>query len=373
MQTNNYLDHTFVVILCGGSGTRVWPLSINKKPKQFLNFYSNKSLYQEALDRSRKIVPNERIIVITNKEYLEEIKKQSPEIPAENIIGEPQKKNTAMAMGVAAALAKKRDSQAILVNLPSDHVVPDYDAFAKTLKAAAQVAYNQEKIVAVGIKPTYPHPGFGYIKVGNQTDTSDSVPVNEVLGFKEKPSVDIAKKYLEEGNYLWNAGFYIWRCDIVMSAFDRLSPQIASHIHEVANALGSPNQEEVLEKEYSLVPEEPIDTAISEKADNLVVLPGNFTWNDIGSWEVVYELGNKDEKGNVLVKSNETTTNAPVLTHDARNCLVYSNDLPVAIVGLSDIVVVDTGKGILICARNKSNDVKKIVEQLTEKKLDKYL
>jgi mannose-1-phosphate guanylyltransferase len=367
MKKETYLEHLYVVILCGGGGTRVWPLSITKKPKQFLNFYSNKTLYQETLERAKKLVSVDKIIIVTNKIYEEEIAKQSPDISKENIIAEPIKKNTAMAMGVAAAFIKKRDKDAIIVNLASDHVVSDLDIYFKTLHAAASVAYNDRKLVAVGIEPTYPHPGFGYIRIGSKIKDVDGLELSEVAGFREKPDVKTAEEYLKSGSYLWNANFYTWRADDILAAFDKLSPEIAQHIHKLEAAFGTNNEKETFIQEYELTPEEPIDTAISEKASNLVVLPGRFRWNDIGSWEVVYELGDKDTNGNVIVRNHEHGSDTPVILSDSRNNLVYCNSQPMGVVGLSDVVIVDTGVGILVCNRKKSNEVKKIVEELKQK------
>jgi len=372
-QQESYLDHLYVVVLCGGGGTRVWPLSVKKKPKQFLNFYSNQTLYQETVERAKKLTSPEKIIIITNHQYEQEVLKETPEIPRENIIAEPQKKNTAMAMGVAAALVKKRDNDAVIVNLASDHVVGDLDVYFTTLKNAAKIAYEDRRLVTVGIEPTYAHPGFGYIRVGKKVKTVNDMAVCEVEGFREKPDIKTAQEYVESGKYLWNANFYTWRADVILTSFDTLSPQIAASVHSVESALGTDREKQRMVEEYGKVSEEPIDTAISEKSDNLVVLRGKFKWNDIGSWEVVYELGKKDGNGNVVVRSSDAREETPVVVHDAKNNLIYCNNQALAIVGLSDIVIVDTGEGILVCDRKRSNDVKKIVEQLKLKKLDKYL
>lgn len=369
----SYLDHLYVVILCGGTGTRVWPLSMKKSPKQFLNFYEDRTLFQGALFRATNIVSPDKVILVTNEKYVDELRKEAPQVPEENIIAETEKKNTAMAMGIAAAWAHKKDPQAVCVNLPSDHVVKDTALFVKTMKAAAKIAYGEKEIVTVGIEPAYPHPGFGYIQVDNQIGEESDLPVSKVHSFKEKPDIKTAKKYLEQGNYLWNAGFYIWRCDMVLKEFSKHSPDIAQNINNLAKAFGTPEEKEVLAEQYAAVREESIDIAIAEKTDKLLVLPGRFDWNDIGSWQVVYELGKKDEDGNVFVQNINKTKTPPVETFDTTGSLIYYTDNPIAVVGLKDIAVVDTGKGILVCSREKSNDVKKIVNQLKEKGLTDYV
>ena len=368
-----YLQHTYVTILCGGSGTRVWPLSIKKKPKQFVNFYSDKTLYQETLARAKQIVPAERIMIITNAVYKSEIRKQSPEIPQENIFAEPQKKNTALAVGVAAAMIKKRDPLGIMISMHSDHVITQIDLFCETLRIAAQVAFKQNNLVAIGIQPTHPHTGLGYIHIGEKKQEVATMPVFKVTGFREKPDLETAKQFLDTGEYLWNGGYYIWSVKSILDAFAKLDPKQFKTITAIALALGTSQQEKIIAEQYRLADDEAIDTAISEKADNLYVIPGKFSWYDVGSWQVVYELGEKDEKGNVIVSSSEAKSKAPIVLEQADKNLIYSNNQPIAVVGLSNIAVVDTGNGLLICDKNKSNDVKKVVESLHAQNLDNFI
>ena len=369
----SYLDHLYVVILCGGTGTRVWPLSMKKKPKQFLNFYEDRTLFQGALFRATNLVSPDKVILVTNQKYVAELKKEAPQVPDQNIIAETEKKNTAMAMGVAAAWAAKKDPEAVLINLPSDHVVQDTALFTKTMQTAAQIAFEKRQIVTVGIEPSYPHPGFGYIQVDGQLGQINDLPYSKVHSFKEKPDIPTAQKYLESGNYLWNAGFYIWRSDVVAKEFKRLCPDISQNIQNLAKAFGSPDEKQVLQKEYAAVREESIDFAIAEKTDKLLVVPGRFDWNDVGSWQVVYELGKKDDQQNVFVQNIDRNCQPPIETYQTTGSLIYYTDNPIAVIGLKDIIVVDTGSGILVCNRHQSNDVKKIVESLKAKKLEQYL
>lgn len=369
----DYLDHLYVVILCGGTGTRVWPLSINKKPKQFLNFFEDKTLFQGALFRATNIVSPDKVILITNEKYVEEIKKESPQIPQQNIIAETEKKNTAMAMGVATAFISQKDPDAVVINLYSDHVVKNTALFVKTMKAATKVAFEKKQIVTVGLEPTYPHTGFGYIKVDGQIDSQDDLPVSRVDSFKEKPDLTTAKQYLASGKYLWNGGFYVWRSDIFEQEIAKHSPDIARNIVNLKKAFGTDKETQVLAQEYAQVRDESIDYALAEKTDKLLVIPGRFDWNDVGSWEVVYDLGKKDSNQNVAVHNLEAKNNPPLELHEVSGSLVYYTDNPIALFGVKDLVVVDTGNGILVCDRKRSNDVKKIVDSLKAKKLDQYL
>ncbi len=373
MYMASFSNHIFVVILCGGGGTRVWPLSVKNKPKQFLNFYSNKTLYQDTVERATWFAPCERIIVVTNKAYVDEIRKQTPEIPPENIIAEPEKKNTALAMGLVAAFVKKRDPQGVIINLASDHVIGNKEVFINTLLTAAQIAYEDNVLVSVGITPTFPHPGLGYIHCGEKIKEVNSLPVTKVSEFREKPDIATAEQFLSTGEYLWNANNYTWTVEAILHSFDTLAPDIAKTIHTIEAVIGTDKEAQVMTAAYSQAIEDQIDKAISEKADNLVVIPGTFDWHDIGSWQVVYDLGKKDDNGNVVVRSSESDGKAPLVVQESTNNLIYCNNQPMAVVGIDDSVIIDTGAGILICDRKRSNDVKKIVEELKEKGFEEYI
>jgi len=373
MKNEDYKKHTYVVILCGGGGTRVWPLSISKKPKQFMKFYTDKTLFQETVTRALEFTDISKIIVITSDKYVSEIKQEVPGILSQNIIAEPMKRNTALAMGVAAAFVYQKDREGVIINLASDHVITKLDIYRQTLSTGAEIAYNKHFLISIGITPTFAHAGLGYIQKGEKIDDYNDLPLNKVSGFKEKPTVEVAQQFLDSGNYLWNANNYIWRADDILESFDKLSPQIARQIRKMQPNLGMSNQSEIINKYYPDSPEEPIDTAISEKTDNLYVLPGNFGWHDIGGWQVVYELGQKDEMGNVVISSEDSKNSAPIIMQDSANSLIYANKQPIAVLGLNNIVVVDTGMGLLICDRNKSNDVKNIVAKLQKDGFDEYV
>ncbi|NMB57496.1 mannose-1-phosphate guanylyltransferase [Candidatus Beckwithbacteria bacterium] len=369
----NYLDHLYIVVLCGGGGTRVWPLSVSKKPKQFLNFYSEKTLYQETVGRAKKLVSQEKIFIITNQKYVDEIKQETPEIPTANIIGEPEKKNTAMAMGTAALYIKQKDPEAVIINLYSDHVITNEDVFLNTLKISAQIAFEDKCLMTIGVTPTFPHPGLGYIKMGEEIKKEHDLTITKVDSFKEKPDYETAKQYVESGKYLWNAGFYIWRVDQILQSFKDLSPNIYSKLAQLEQNLGKKNETVILKKVYQEVEDISIDFAISEKSPNLCVVPGGFGWYDIGGWKVVYELGKKNENGNVLIKNKDGKQDIPAVSFDAKDNLVYYSHQPVALIGVENLVVVDTGEGLLICHKEKANDVKKVVQELQDKGYNDYV
>jgi len=373
MNTEKYKEHVYVVILCGGGGTSEWPLSISKKPKQIMKFYANKTLFQETIVRALEYTDISRIVIITSDMYVDEIKKEVPQILDQNIIGEPMKRNTALAMGVAAAFVYQKDPSGVIINLASDHVITKLDIYRKTLLAGALVSFEKHYLISVGITPTFAHAGLGYIQKGVKIGEYSGMSLNKVTGFKEKPSTELAQQFLDSGNYLWNANNYIWRADDILEAFDKLSPEIAKQIRKIQPFLGTKKQSKAINSYYPESPQEPIDTAISEKTDNLYVLPGDFGWHDIGGWQVVYELGKKDDSKNVVIPSQDTNNNIPVIMEESNGSLVYSGKQPIAVLGLSNIVVVDTGVGLLVCDRKKSNDVKNIVAKLQKDGFDKYI
>lgn len=369
----DYKKHLYVAILCGGGGTRVWPLSVKKHPKQFLNFYNDFTLYQEAFKKAKKLTSVDKILVITNKRYVNTVKEQTPEVVSQNIIAEPQKKNTAMAMGVAAAYAQYLDPEAILVNLYSDHVIADQQLFVQTMQSAAETAFKQDRLVTVGIVPTYPHPGFGYIKLGEKTGKVADLQVYKVQRFVEKPDVKTAKRYLATKKYLWNAGIYVWQAKKLLSEFKKLAPETAQHIFNLQRVFNKPQYNRVLEESYNSVCDDPIDIAISEKTKELSVLPGKFQWNDVGSWEVIYSLGDKDKHNNVIVHSQQAEEKHPVIFEDCENNFVYSNKQVIGVLGVKNLVIVDTGEGLLIVDKNRSTEIKKIIAKLKNNSQDKYL
>lgn len=361
------------MILCGGGGTRLWPRSRAQMPKQFIHFFFDKTLYQQAIKLAKTVVSTRRIFVITSQDYVDDIRRESPEILPKNIIAEPQKKNTALAMGVAAAYVFRQDPQAVIINFASDHIVENFKQATKTVLAAAQIAYDQKTLVSVGIKPTFAHTGYGYIQAGKQRETVGGLPVYQVTEFKEKPDRKTAQRFVDNGNYFWNANWYTWSAQAILAAFRQHAPGLADNISRVLAAIGTPAEKQVLKQEYEKAKEEAIDTAISEKAKNLVVVPGNFGWNDIGSWNVVWDLAEKDRNQNVIIQSSKAKKKQEVFLHDSHNCLVHYQDQLIALVGVEGLVVVDTGDALLVCKKDRTQEVKEIVNQLKAAGKKEYL
>lgn len=364
------LDHTFAVILAGGGGTRLWPKSRNKTPKQFLKLVGKETMIQLSAARITKLIPWSRVIVVTNELHRDEVKKQLSEVPAENIISEPKKCDTALAMLVGTLFAQSKDPDAVIINCASDHVVTDETEFISVMKSAAQIAGEGQYLVTVGITPDRPATGFGYIKIGEDLKKlSNRLSLFKVESFTEKPNETTARAFISTGKYFWNANMYVWSAKALTEAFATHMPQM----YELTKPLAAlkPNQfHDALNAIYSKAESISIDYAISEKADNLVLIPGDFGWNDLGDWKVVYDLETKDLAGNVIVSDSDTMH---TLAINSQNNLIHVNGRLVALVGVSDMIVIDTEEILMIAPKDRSQDVKKLVERLKEEGRPEYL
>lgn len=364
------LDHVFVVILAGGGGTRLWPKSRTATPKQFLTLVGQESMIQLTAKRITQLVPWERVIVVTNQLYLEDVKAQLPEIPESHILCEPDKRDTALAMLTGSLFARTLDSEAVVINAASDHIVPNQKEFLRVMQAAAKVATEKKDIVTVGITPTYPSSGFGYIKIGEElTKVNRDLPLFKVDSFTEKPNQATARAFISTGKYFWNANMYVWAVETIMAAFEHHQPglwQAAQPLVAATTDTFSSRLQEV----YAAAESISIDYAVSEKADNLVLIPGDFGWDDVGDWRVVYELGEKDAAKNVILSDGAAPS--PLLL-DATNNLIHTDKRLVAVLGLHDYVVIDTPEILMVVPKNKSQDVKKFVEQLKAEGQKNYL
>lgn len=351
-----------IVIVAGGSGTRLWPVSREKSPKQFHKLTSDKSLLEETYDRIKDLTEKENIYISLGPNAVEETKKQLQEIPDENYIIEPQGKNTAPAIALITAKIFKKDPQAIIATIAADHTVKKISNYKETLLEAAHfIDRNPEYLLTIGIQPDSAHTGYGYIKLGRKFDLEKA---HEVEEFVEKPNEETAQKYVESGKYLWNAGYFIFRADKMIEMFANYAPEIYSGLKEILQAIDTEDEKKIIEKAFEEFPKVPIDTAIAEKAEKVAVIPADLGWSDIGSWSSLFDLLEKED-GNVHRGHH--------VGIDDKNCLFFAQDKLLATVGLEDIVIVDTPDVTLVCKKDKAQEIKKLIEKLKDQGKHKYL
>lgn len=356
----------YAVIMAGGVGSRFWPSSRNAKPKQFLKLLGEKTMIQYTIDRIKPLIAAENILIVTNDQYVDLVREQLPEIPSDNIIGEPVAKNTAPCVAVAAAILHQRDPNATMVVLPADHYITNDDAFRGILEAGMIKAEEGANLVTIGITPHRPETGYGYIQTDEKhKEKAGDLSCYRVKTFAEKPDLKTAISFLESGDFLWNSGMFIWNTSTILNQFKKHQPAIFEEVEEFDKASGK-DFRKALNDFYHAVTSISIDYGIMEKADTVYVVPGEFGWSDVGSWLAVYELGDKDKNGNVIETDKALMVNS-------ENCLVRSKSGKlVAMVGLHDICLVETDDSILVARLDRSQDVKNVIDQLDANNLKEY-
>jgi len=362
------MEHTYAVIMAGGGGTRLWPVSRKEKPKQLLPLLGKETLFQSTVARLEKLFPPERILVVTVAEQAREMREQVPSIPEENYLIEPAPRGTASVVALAAAVLKKRDPQAIMAMQTADHHIRNYDLFHYLISTAIDVA-EKGYLVTLGITPTFPSTGYGYIQQGEALTGEYKYPVYTVKRFKEKPDEATAQQLLRSGDHSWNSGMFVWQVDTILAEIKRQMPELFETVNKIASAWDAPNRKDVIEQVWYDLKSQTIDYGIMEKAEKVAVLPaGGLGWSDVGSWDSLFEVLLPDMNGNV-------STNAQHLGLDTHNTLVYSDDDQrlVVTIGLDDIVVVDAGDVLMICKVDQSQKVRDVVEHLKKHHQEKYL
>ncbi len=356
------MDNLYALIMAGGGGTRLWPRSRQGQPKQFLNIGTAHSLLREAFLRIQPIIPAERVLVITGQKWLEAVTAELPEIPIDNILGEPEGRGTAPAIGLAAEIIARRNPNATLACLTADHLIRNQERFREILLAAAGNACPG-RVILLGITPQEPNTGYGYIEA--DTGHINGGMTQRVRSFKEKPTPEVAEQFLAASNYYWNSGMFVWSVATIHDAMHRFIPDTAARLERIADAWGTRTQDYVLEDAWPGIKNETIDYAIIEKAEDVCVIPTDIGWSDVGSWAAVFDILPSDSWDNVI--------EGEYVGVDSRNNLIYSPNKLVAVVGVEDMVIVDADDVLLILPRSRSQDVKKIVDELRHQKRTEYL
>lgn len=355
----------YCVIMAGGSGTRFWPRSRENKSKQFLSILGEQTLIQNTMKRSRGLVDVDNIFVVAKSSQKELIETQLSNIPEENRIYEPTGKNTAPCIGLAALFIQKRDRNGVMVITPADHLIKKNNRFRETIRYAVELADSQACLVTVGIYPTRPATGYGYIQIDDEVENKEKIKSYRIKTFAEKPNLETANRFLESGDFYWNSGIFIFKASVYLKMVEEFLPEVYDGLMEIKKSIGKSNYDEVLSRVYRQIRSISIDYGIMEKTKNVCMIEGDFLWSDLGSWGQVFELSSKDSNGNRI------EGNAVLI--DTKNSFISSDKGIIAVIGLEDIVVVNNGGSILICNRERTEDVKLIVNNLKQQKYHKYV
>ncbi|MCF6271230.1 MAG: NTP transferase domain-containing protein [Melioribacteraceae bacterium] len=350
------------VIMAGGVGARFWPKSRAEEPKQLLNLFSERSMIQNTVDRMEGLVKNSNIYIITNKMQKSQILEQLSEIPAENVIEEPFGKNTAAAIGLATLIVESKHTNAVTIILPADHLINDQDEFQKVIREASEYANNSDALVTIGINPTRPDVGYGYIQID---DNGDGNSLHKVIRFAEKPNLETAKRFLKSGDFFWNSGMFIWRTDVILSEIKNYMLDLNDGLETIKAAIGKDNYEEVLTKVYGILRSISIDYGIMENSKVVKLIKGKFDWSDVGSWDAVYHLLEKDKNDNV--------GKGDTYFGNTEGTYVNSTNKFTAVIGVKDLLVINTDDATLVCHRDYAQDVKLVVDYLRMNKKDELL
>ncbi len=361
-------EHFYAVIMAGGSGTRLWPLSRKDRPKQSLAIVGGRTLFQRAVDRLDGLLPFERILVVTVADQVELLKREQPEIPEENFIIEPLPRGTASVVGLASVALKDRDPKAAMAILTADHLIGNAPHLQQLLKAAHAVAQD-DFLVTLGITPSFAATGYGYIQKGEFIGAYQGLDVFQVEKFKEKPEEAVAREMILDGKHVWNSGMFIWQVDTVMTEIERQMPNLFDKLEKIGERWSTPARQETLKSIWPTINPQTIDYGIMENARKVAVIPTiNLGWNDVGSWESLFESLDCDEFGNIILHGNS-------LTFDTQGTLICedSPDRLIVTIGVEDLIIVDSGNALLVCDRKEAQRVREAVNYLKKNGRVDYL
>jgi mannose-1-phosphate guanylyltransferase len=356
----------YAVIMAGGSGTRFWPWSREKRPKQLLKIAGKDTMIKQTIDRIVDEIPPDNIYIVTTSIQADSIKEELPEIPAKNIISEPFGRNTAACIGLAATIISKRDTEATMAVMTADHIIGPSGVFLKALRSAERLATETNALVTFGIKPNEPSVNYGYIQRSKEGIDFEGLSVYDAECFKEKPDRATAESFVQSGEYYWNSGIFVWTVNTILENIKGFVPQLASGLARIAESVDTPNESQVIRDEYEGFESISIDYAVMERASNVKIIEANFEWDDVGSWLAVKRLNKSDENDNtILGKHCGINTNG--------NIIVGDDERLIATINVSDLIIVNTKDVTMVCNKNNAEDIKKMTNVLREKGLTGYL
>jgi mannose-1-phosphate guanylyltransferase len=351
------VNRLYVVVLAGGSGERFWPLSTPSHPKQFPPLLEGRSFFQHTVERARRVVGSGRVMVATRRSLLPIVQEQLPGFPAENCVLEPEGRDTAACIGLAALILEWRAPGARMLVAPSDHYLRPLHAFEETIRHGLTLLDQTDGLVTLGIPPTRPETGFGYILAGEAA--LEHPAARRCARFTEKPDRATAARFLADGRYYWNSGIFLWKAATILRAMRQHLPEHWRCLERIQDALGTPNEGRVVEEVFPRMPRISVDVGIMERAENVYMIPATFSWDDVGAWNALGRILPSDENGNAVVGHH--------VGCDSHGCVIYGATRPIATIGLSDLVVVETPEGVLVCPKERAQEVKDLVRLLKER------
>ncbi len=362
------MSNVYAVIMAGGVGSRFWPRSRERSPKQLLDIMGAESMIQSTVGRLRAFVDDQHVLVVTNALQREMVQRQLPAVPPTNILVEPVGRNTAPCIALAAQRIRREDPEAVMLVLPADHLITNVREFHRILQTAVRVAEETGALLTIGIKPSHPETGYGYIQYTEENGSANpyrSEGVFRVKTFAEKPNLETAQRFLESGDFLWNSGMFVWKVSAIREEISAHLPEIAEHMEAVERAFGTPEYTSQLEKAYGMMRGISIDYGVMEKAKRVFVVKGDFGWSDVGSWDEAARLATPNEEENVVL--------GKAFLKDSRRNYINAGRRFVAALGVDDLIVVDTEDALLICRKGRSQDVKEVVDYLRRKHISELL
>lgn len=363
-------EHLYAAIMAGGGGTRLWPLSRRDNPKQSLRLFGDETLFQTALRRLDPLIPIDRTLILTVEAQEAQLRVQAPDLSDDNFILEPGPRGTASVIGLGAIYLRRRDPNAVMTCLTADHYIPEVKNFQTLLKAGSEAA-QEGYLVTLGISPTGPDTGYGYIHQGPKIDLTPAGSAYQVQGFKEKPDLSSAQAYIRSGEYLWNSGMFIWRVDMILAEIKRQLPELFAGLEEIDRSIGSDDERDVTQDVWQGLQSVTIDYGVMEGAERVVVLSAdNLGWIDVGDWGRLSEILPHDENDSIVIAENSRII-------DSKGVLIYqdatSSKRLIASLGIEELVIVDTGDVLLVCPRERASELKKVIEGLSGSDLERYL